>query len=138
MRENKGMRAYSMDLRRRVLDAVDRGRPRAEIVDTLQVSVSTIKRYIRQRRLTADIAPKRPAGGKPSIAPEQHPLLREQLEQHDTATLQEHSRLWQASTGMAVSLATMSRTIRRLGWTRKKALCLSQTYEEMKTGGTMC
>jgi hypothetical protein len=37
------MRAYSMDLRDRVLAAVDRGTPRKEIVRTLGVSEPTIR-----------------------------------------------------------------------------------------------
>src|SRR5687768_18620347 len=43
------MRAYSMDLRERVLAAVDRGTPRKEIVHTLGVSEPTIRRYLRLR-----------------------------------------------------------------------------------------
>jgi hypothetical protein len=39
------MRAYSMDLRERVLAAVDRSTPRKEIVRTLGVSEPTIRRY---------------------------------------------------------------------------------------------
>jgi transposase len=49
------MRAYSMDLRERVLAAVDRGMPRKEIVRTLGVSEATIRRYLRLRRETGSV-----------------------------------------------------------------------------------
>jgi transposase-like protein len=48
--EAAGMRAYSKDLRLRVLAAVDRGMPRGEVAETFGVSVSTLKRYLRLRR----------------------------------------------------------------------------------------
>ncbi|MFL5705665.1 MAG: helix-turn-helix domain-containing protein [Ktedonobacteraceae bacterium] len=38
------MRAYSQDLRHRILHAVDQGKPRAEIIKTFDVSRATIKR----------------------------------------------------------------------------------------------
>jgi len=39
------MKAYSQDLRERVLRAVDQGRPRAEIVQLFGISLATLKRY---------------------------------------------------------------------------------------------
>src|SRR5947209_12774664 len=41
----RGMKAYSQDLRQRVLRAVDAGQRQAEIAKTFTVSVATIKRY---------------------------------------------------------------------------------------------
>ena len=43
------MKAYSQDLRERVLRAVDLGHSRAEIVQLFGVSLATIKRYLKQR-----------------------------------------------------------------------------------------
>ncbi len=43
-----------------------------------------------------------------------------QLEENPGATLNEHRELWERGSGVRVSVATMSRTIRRLGWTYKK------------------
>ncbi len=46
------MNAYSLDLRLKVLDAVDRGIPRKEeeVVGTFGVSMPTLERYLRRRR----------------------------------------------------------------------------------------
>jgi transposase len=116
------MRAYSMDLRERVLAAVDRGTPRKEIVRTLGVSEPTIRRYLRLRRETGSVAPKPPPKRPFSIGQnvEQRRALWKQLEEHHDATLERHCLLWEREQGDKVSISTMSRAIRRLGWTLKK------------------
>jgi transposase len=118
------MRAYSMDLRERVLAAVDRGTPRKEIVRTLGVSEPTIRRYLRLRRETGSVAPKPPPPPKRTFSigqsVEQRRALWKQLEEHDDATLEKHCQLWERKQGVKVSISTMSRAIRRLGWTLKK------------------
>jgi transposase len=116
------MRAYSMDLRKRVLAAVDRGTPRKEIVRTLGVSEPTIRRYLRLRRETGSVAPKPPPKPTFSIgqSAEQRRALWKQLEEHYDATLHRHCLLWEREQGVKVSISTMSRAIRRLGWTLKK------------------
>jgi transposase len=116
------MRAYSMDLRERVLAAVDRGTPRKEIVRTLGVSEPTIRRYLRLRRETGSVAskpyPKRPFSIGQSV--QQRRALWNQLEEHNDSTLQTHCLLWERKQGAKVSISTMSRAIGRLGWTLKK------------------
>jgi transposase len=116
------MRAYSMDLRERVLAAVDRGTPRKEIVRTLGVSEPTIRRYLRLRRETGSVAPKPPPKRPFSIGQnvEHRRALWKQLEEHYDATLEKHCRLWERKRGVKVSISTMSRAIVRLGWTLKK------------------
>jgi transposase len=69
------MKAYSKDLRLRVLGAVDRGMPRAQVAKTFGVSVSTIKRYLRLREQTGDVQPK-PIPGPPA---RKRTLLEEEL-----------------------------------------------------------
>jgi transposase len=116
------MRAYSMDLRERVVAAVDRGTPRKEIVRTLGVSEPTIRRYLRLRRETGSVAPKPPPKRPFSLGQsvEHTRALWKQLEEHDDATLEKHCQLWEIKQGAKVSISTMSRAIGRLGWTLKK------------------
>src|SRR6266851_5133576 len=59
------MKAYSQDMRERVLRAVDQGIPRSEIVRVLGVSLATIGRYLKQRRETGHVQPKA-IPGRPS------------------------------------------------------------------------
>lgn len=114
------MKAYSPDLRERVLRAVDQGYARKDIIKLFGVSRATIKRYLKQRRETGEVKVK-PIPGRPSkkLAPLQAGLLAH-LEAHPDATLATHCQLWEAEQGMQVSPRTMGRAIRRLGWTRKK------------------
>ena len=116
------MNAYSKDLRLRVLTAVDRGMPRKEVVRTFGVSIATIGRYIRRRREGMDLAPRPSTGRTPTILAnlQQKRALWKQLEQNDTATLERHCEIWQQRRGARVSISTMSRAIRKLGWSRKK------------------
>ena len=116
------MNAYSLDLRLKVLDAVDRGIPRKEVVSTFGVSMPTLERYLRRRRQSGQVAPRPSPGRTPSICAteEERRALWAQLEGNDDATLRRHCELWEEERGVRVSVATMSRAVRRLGWTFKK------------------
>ena len=114
------MKAYSIDLREKVLRAVDQGYPRDEIIKLLGVSRATIKRYLKQRRETGNVSV-RPIPGRPSkkFAPLQAGLVA-QLQAYPDATLERHCQIWEHEHGLRVSPTTMGRAIRRVGWTRKK------------------
>ena len=114
------MKAYSVDLRERVLRAVDQGRPRAEIVQLFGVSLATIKRYLKQRRDEGHVRPKAIPGRTPKKRAKLEAGLEAQLRAHDDATLQQHCELWERAHGEVVSRWTMSRAIKHLDWTRKK------------------
>lgn len=116
------MNAYSKDLRLKVLAALDRGMPRKEVVRTFGVSIATIGRYLRRRREGMDLTPRPSTGRTPTILANlyQRRSLWKQLEQNDTATLERHCEIWEERQGAKVSISTMSRAIRKLGWSRKK------------------
>jgi len=115
------MKAYSKDLRIRVIDAVDRGVARLEVAEHFQVSLRTIKRWLQRRRELGTLAAS-PRPGPPArkMGPLRAGLL-PQLEAQPDATLEEHCARWEQTAGVRVSTATMSRVIRgHVGWTRKK------------------
>jgi len=119
------MKAYSKDLREHVLRAVDQGHPRAAIVRLFGVSLASIKRYLKQRRETGDLTPKAIPGRPSKKYAALEAGLVAQLETHPDSTLQAHCQLWESTHGMWVDHTTMSRAIRRVGWTRKKNMvCL--------------
>jgi transposase len=117
------MNAHSLDLRLKVLDAVDRGIPRKEVVRTFGVSMPTLERYLRRRREGAGLAPGRSPGRTPSICAsvEERRALWAQLKENADATLERHCKLWQKRRKVRVSVSTMSRAVRKLGWTFKKS-----------------
>ena len=114
------MKAYSTDLRERVVRAAEEGRSREEIIHLFGVSRATIKRYVKQQQETGDLEPK-PIPGRPA---QKGDALRadlwSQLEASRDATLPEHCQIWETTHGQRVSPATMGRAIKSLGWTRKK------------------
>jgi len=114
------MKAYSVDLRQRVLAAVDRGMARAEVATTFGVSLATIKRLVALRRAQCDLTAQRPSGRRRTIPPKQHHALWAQLEAYPDATIAMHTERWNTTHGTTLSQWTVGRAIRRLGWTRKK------------------
>ncbi|WP_126602002.1 IS630 family transposase [Dictyobacter aurantiacus] len=114
------MKAYSQDLRQRVLRAIDQGKKQAEVAEMFAISTATIKRYLKARRERGHVLPQ-PIPGRPSIkgAALRAGLL-DQLEVHPDATREQHCQMWEARTGTKVSPASLSRTRMALGWTRKK------------------
>lgn len=116
------MKAYSEDLRERVVRAVDQGKSRQEIVSLFGVSLATLKRYLKQRRETGNLKPKaipgRPATKRSYVQVD----LEAQLRAHPDVSLEHHCELWEQAHGLRVSPRTMSRAISGLNWTRKKSL----------------
>jgi transposase len=114
------MKAYSIDLRERVVQAVANGMTKSRAARTFSVSLATVKNYVRQVELTGSLAP-RPIPGRPrEISPAQDAALVAQLRAAQDATLEELRAAWEKIAGVRVSAATMSRAIKRLKWTRKK------------------
>ncbi len=125
------MKPYSQDLRERIVKAVDQGLSRSETVKLFGVSEATIKRYLKLRHETGSLAPKPIPGYPPRKLTALQKGLQPQLEAHSDATLEEHCKLWEAQTGVKVSISTMSHAMQRLGWTRKKkTLGASERKEE--------
>jgi transposase len=116
------MKPYSVDLRERVLAALDRGMTRSKAVITFQVSRSTIKRWLAQRATVGHLRPGRATGRRRTITRGDEPLLRAQLSDTPDATIPEHTARWNAFRPTSVSHWTIGRAIRRLNWTRKKRL----------------
>jgi|SRR3954453_9215118 transposase len=114
------MKAYSVDLRTRVLDALDSGMPRAKAVELFQVSSGSIKRWLRLRHINGDITPQHPSGRIRIITPDQEARLRAQILAAPDASLAEHAAQWTADYGSALSSWTIARALRRIGWSRKK------------------
>src|SRR3954452_22977782 len=85
------MKAYSMDLRERVVAACDAcDATREQIAARFSVSVSWIRDLMRRRRKTGSIAPKPHGGGRPpAFAAEAAQRLRAAVDADDDATLAE-------------------------------------------------
>ena len=114
--------AYSLDLRERVLAAVDGGLSRTQAARRFQVGRATITTWVTLRRQSGSLAAQSPPGRPRTIGASDAEALWAQLDAQPAATLPEHVRLWTAQhPDQPLSTATMSRAIQRLGWTRKKS-----------------
>lgn len=91
------MRAYSYDLRQRILHAVDQGKPRAEIIKSFDVSQATIKRYLKLRRETGDVKPRTIPGRPAKKGATLLAGLQPQLDAYPDATLAEHCQFWKTT-----------------------------------------
>jgi len=111
--------AYSLDLRRRIVEAVEEGQKHQDVAARFKVGVATVRRYLSRSRAGA-LAAKAPPGRSALIPAEAYGLLSEQVRQHNDATLAKHCELWEAQQGVKVSVAVMCRTLQRAGLLRKK------------------
>ena len=128
---NRSMRAYSTDLKERLVRAVADGQPMREAARRFGVAVTTVKRAVVQQRETGSLEHK-PIPGRPrAIRGEQEAMLRARLEAVPDATVLEHCAWWAEHTGQALSEVTMWRAMRRLGWTHKK----NRGSERARRGG---
>jgi transposase len=113
------MRAYSIDLRERVVAACDAGDgTRGQIADRFSVSVAWVRKLIRQRRETGSIAAKPRGGGRaPAFDEAAARRLREAVRADDDATL---AQLAEAA-GASCCASAVHRALVRLGITREKS-----------------
>lgn len=87
----------------------------------LNVSLSTVRRTLRRFLRTGEVKHKK--NGRPrrtTLHPHDQLVIVETLSENPAATLKELKRKIRQETGNIYDLATLSRNIRRFGFTRKK------------------
>jgi transposase len=117
------MRAYSLDLRTRVVEALDRRVGTQQAVATLfGVSCTFIKKLLRQRRETGTLAPKPHGGGQVAkLKEEQRQRVQAYiLRTRNDATVSEVHTYVVTALGQKVSRATVGRMLQKLDLPRKK------------------
>ncbi len=114
------MRAYSLDLRRKVVGAVLRGIPKAETVRSFGIGISTVKRYVGKAQKGEDLAPRRAPGRRRILDEGAMRPLESDLKERPALTLSQRRSFLERVVGAQVSESTISRAIKRLGWSRKK------------------
>jgi transposase len=120
MRAHGRMNAYSEDLRKKIVEAVERGMPKSEAARTFGVGISSVKRYVATYREGRSLAPKKRPGSKLKLSESARRLLEADLEERPTATLPQRREFLERVAGENVSKSTVSRMLKRLGWSRKK------------------
>ncbi len=114
------MNAYSEDLRKKIVEALRRGTTKSEAARSFGVSRSSVKRYAKLADEGRSLAPKKRPGSKPKMDETARRLLEADMEERPSATLSERREYLGRACGLLVSESTLSRMLRRLGWSRKK------------------
>ena len=111
--------AYSVDLRSRVLAAVEAGESPEAAAERFAVGRSTAYRWVAAARDEGRREAKRMGGGPPpAIRDEAEAALRRMLSGSDNhPTLAECRDRLAAETGLRVHPWTVGRALRRMGWT---------------------
>ena len=114
---------YPRELRERVLEARLNGEGTyRELADRFKVGEATVARWVRRHRVTGSVEPE-PMGGarRPYVVDEEGArILCDVLDNVADCTLPELCELYFEERGVRVSPQTMSDTVRRLGYTRKR------------------
>ena len=114
------MKAYSVELRRKIVEALSTGTPKAQAARAFGVGLSTVKRYAVSAERGEGLAPRKPPGKQRKVDGVAERLLEGDLDERPSATLSERRELLARVTGIEVSDSTVSRTLRRMGFSRKK------------------
>ena len=108
-------KSYSTDLRKRVVSARLSGRSVSEVSALYEVDDNSVYRWVSYYKETGSYTPKqRCRGRKPKIVDMEK--FARFAEAHAYCTLAQMCAKWEDD----VSKMCMSRTLKRLGWTRKK------------------
>ena len=115
--------AYSVDLRERVVRAFDvGGKTDHEVAELFGIGEATVHRWKRRHRETGLLEPlPHRSGNPPRITLEQWDLVRQIVKAEPDLTVEEAAQEFWRRSGTQVSASAMSRTLRKLGLTRKKS-----------------
>lgn len=117
-----GMKPYSNDLREKIISAYQNGEgSMRRLAKRFSVSLNFVWLLIERFRETGRVDPKPHGGGQqPVIAGKDVDTLHELVRAHPDATLAELQDRFRKGTGVGVSRSALARTLKRLGYTRKK------------------
>ena len=110
------MKAYSMDLRVRVLADCDAGMTTPAVAEKYRVSPSWVRRLRQRRRQTGETAPRRQRHGPVPLHQTHGDALRQAVADEPDATMAE----LRAKLALGVALSTMWQALDRLGLSLKK------------------
>ncbi len=103
-----------------MVEAVLRGMPKAEAARSFGIGISTVKRYVGKAQKGEDLAPRRAPGRRRILDEGAMRPLESDLKERPALTLSQRRSFLERVVGAQVSESTISRAIKRLGWSRKK------------------
>jgi transposase len=115
------MDAYSEDLRLKIVQALQQRRmTKSEAARSFGVSLSSVKRYAKAASEGRSLSPGKAPGKRPLLDGKAKRLLEADVEKRPFAKLADRREYLRKVAGVSVSESTISRTIRKMGFGRKK------------------
>lgn len=116
------MKPYSLDLRRKILQAHERGGgSQAKLAALFGVSLSFVEKLLMRLRHTGDLAAKPHAGGRPSrLDASAREQLRQWLAEQPDLTLEELADCLARHLGVRIGVSRLCQVLQELGLPRKK------------------
>src|SRR5687768_5902589 len=111
------MKAYSLDLRMRVLKDLDGGLKTTAVATKYSVSPAWVRRLKQRRAATGEVAPRQQRHGRATAWVAHTDAIRVAVRQAPDATLDEYRQRFH----LPMSRATLARALTVLGLTRKKS-----------------
>jgi transposase len=113
------MRAYSEDLRTKIVAAIERGMSKAQAARTFSVSLSSVKQYSRTARKGGSLEPRKSPGGPCKADEKARILLEKDVEERPATTISQRRRFLEHVTATTLSDSTVRRLMQRLGFSQK-------------------
>ena len=114
------MRAYSSDLREKIVESVKKGTTKSEATRRFGVDRATVKRYCKLLDECGTLEPSKAPGKASKLDEKARKLLEEDLQERPWATHSQRREFLFALCGTKVSEATVCRAMGRLSQSRKK------------------
>ncbi len=93
---------------------------KTQVARTFDVSLSSVKRYVKKANHGESLTPKKSPGSPQKLDEKARKLLEDDLEERPFVGLQGRCDYIESMTGLSISRSTMYRAIARVGSTRKK------------------
>jgi transposase len=114
------MRAYSVDLRERIVEAVKvKGLGKPAVAELYGVSRATVYRYLELDR-AGELQPRIRPGQPPRLDEEACRKLLEQVKENNDLSLEEHALKFSEEQGVELKKSSIANYFARLGVKRKK------------------
>jgi len=114
-----GMKPYSEDLRRRIVAAVEGGMSKSEAARVFDVSLSSVKRYLRLAAHQGSLTPRKGGGRPPKTNAAIARLLEEDVNRRPYAAVWERAGFLRNVSGVRLSVSTVRRLLHKLGFSQK-------------------
>jgi transposase len=116
------MRAYSEDLRKKIVAAIERGMSKAQAARLFDVSLSSVKRYSTIAREGGSLEPRKSPGRPHKTDQKARVLLEKDVEERPAATISQRRRFLEHITGTTLSDSTVRRLMKRMGFSQKNGV----------------